>query len=98
MKHHRTEPDLDTETGLPTKVVMKLVWKIAISSLILLQAVGTYMGRQMIEQQKKTASDVVDLKIQVARIQMFLKMAPMASGTNAFNPSTSVAVLLRPIP
>lgn len=74
MKHDK--PDLDTDTGLPRKVVMKLVWKLAISSLVLLNGMVIYNGRQIIEQQKQTNKEVVQLRIEVARIQVFLKMSP----------------------
>lgn len=60
---------------------MKMVWKLAIWSVLGLQAVVVYMGRQMIEQDKQTAKEVVQLRIEVARIQVFLKMSPAIAST-----------------
>lgn len=43
MPRHNNEPDLDTNTGLPRKVVMKMVWKVAVWSLVTLQSIVIWM-------------------------------------------------------
>lgn len=79
MKHDK--PDLDTETGLPRKVVMKMVWKVAIVSLLMLQGGALWMGQRMIGQLDKAAADISELKIQIARIEIKLSLSPRVAST-----------------
>lgn len=78
---HRTEPDIDTETGLPRKVVMKMVWKVAIVSLLMLQGGALWMGQRMIAQLDKAAADISELKIQIARIEIKLSLPQRIAST-----------------
>lgn len=81
MARRNNEPDLDTDTGLPRKAVMKMVWKVAIVSLLMLQGGALWMGQRMIGQLDKAASDINEMKIQIARIELKLSLYPRVAST-----------------
>lgn len=73
---HKTDPDLDTTTGLPRKAVLKFGTKLFLATLMCLQITVTFIVTAGHQRQMKTAEDVVRLRIEIARIQVFLKMSP----------------------
>lgn len=81
MARRNNEPDLDTDTGLPRKAVMKMVWKVAIVSLLMLQGGALWMGQRMIGQLDKAAADINEMKIQIARIELKLSLYPRVAST-----------------
>lgn len=90
-KRRDDDEDLDTDTGLPRKGLLKLGTKLFLVLLMTLQVLVTGIVTYGLKKQEKMSEELVQLRIEMARIQVFLKIPPTA-WVPAPPPASSVAI------
>jgi hypothetical protein len=89
MKRHN-ESDLDTDTGLPRKAILKVGYKVFFVLLMLLQILVTSLVSSGQNRLRRIEEAQAKSDINIARIMERLNMNPVASLDDGINSTASV--------